>query len=150
MEWTTHCLSGMVAGYVITGGDWRAALVGGIAGVIPDLDEHKSKFGKILFPISFMINKTFGHRTITHSLLFVLLAGILLYPFTEWWVWLAASTGILSHITGDMLTGKVRFFYPAKKAVGITASPVMFKVIDRLTAVVLLVYIGVEMINVFT
>ncbi|ALX47701.1 metal-dependent hydrolase [Lentibacillus amyloliquefaciens] len=142
MEWTTHFLSGMAAGHMLTGGDWRAALVGGIAGVIPDLDEHKSKFGKIFLPIAYVINKTFGHRTITHSLLYSFSAGIILYPFTDPWVWLAAATGILAHILGDMLTGKVELFYPAKKSCGINTSPLMFNIIDRLTAIILLVYIG--------
>ena len=32
MEWSTHFLSGVVAGYSVSGGDWRGAVVGGIAG----------------------------------------------------------------------------------------------------------------------
>lgn len=46
MEWRTHLLSGIAAGYVVTGGDWRAAVVGGIAGIIPDLDEHNQNLEK--------------------------------------------------------------------------------------------------------
>ncbi|QKY69436.1 metal-dependent hydrolase [Lentibacillus sp. CBA3610] len=144
MEWTTHCLSGMAAGHMVTGGDWRAALVGGLAGVIPDLDDHKSKVGKVLLPLAYFLNKTFGHRTITHSLLFAFLAGIILYLFTDPWIWLAAFAGIMAHSLGDMLTGKVRFFYPAQKSFGISTSPLMFNMIGRLTAILLLVYIGRE------
>jgi len=149
MEWTTHFLSGMAAGHMLTGGDWRAALVGGVSGVIPDLDEHKSKFGKVFLPIAFLINKTFGHRTITHSLLFALSAGIILYPFTDSWVWSSATTGIFAHIIGDMLTGKVRFFYPAQKSFGINTNPLMFSIIARLTAVILLIYISWETFMIF-
>lgn len=112
MEWSTHALSGMIAGYTVTGGDWRGAVVGGIAGVLPDLDEPKSKFGKLFFFIAIPLNSIFGHRTFTHSLLFTSLAGIFIYPFTELWVALSVSAGILAHIAGDMLTGKVKLFYP--------------------------------------
>jgi len=144
MEWTTHLLSGLVAGYTITGGDWRGAVVGGAAGVIPDLDEHKSKFGKIFFPISFVVNKTFGHRTLTHSLLFAIGVGIILMLFFESWIWLSAIAGILAHIVGDMLTGKVKFLYPLDKAIGISVSPLSFKLIDKTTAVILLILIAME------
>lgn len=141
MEWTTHCLSGMVAGYYITGGDWRGALVGGVAGVMPDLDEHKSKFGKLFYPLSYTLNKTVGHRTFTHSLLFVVLAGIILYSFFDWWVVSSAVTGIIAHIIGDMLTGKVRALYPAQKNFGFRVSRHMFTLIDKTVASLLSLYI---------
>ncbi len=147
MEWRTHLLSGIAAGYVVTGGDWRAAVVGGIAGIIPDLDEHKSKFGKIVFPLSFLINKMFGHRTITHSLLFSVLTVLVLYPLTSEWVWLSAGVGLLAHIAGDMLTGQVQFFYPVPKAIGFNVTQKTFHLLDRCTALLLLVYLGREMIT---
>jgi len=144
MEWTTHMLSGIVAGYTISGGDWKGAVVGGAAGVIPDLDEHKSKFGKVFFPVSYLINKTFGHRTITHSLLFVISTGVILMSFFDYWVWLPASAGILAHIIGDMITGKVKLLFPLKKSIGIPVSPFVFKVIDKITAALLLITLFVE------
>lgn len=139
MEWSTHAMSGILAGYLITGGDWKGAVVGGIAGVIPDLDEHRSKFGKIFFPISYVINKTFGHRTFTHSLLFAFLVSAVLFPFTDSWVWLAAFAGILAHIAGDMLTGTVQFLYPNKRWIGIRIDPIMFKPIDSIANMLLVV-----------
>ncbi len=142
MEWSTHMLSGIAAGYAVTGGDWKGALVGGVAGVIPDLDEPKSKFGKIFLPISYPLNSIFGHRTFTHSLLFVLIAGGVLFPFTATWIWLSVVGGILAHIAGDMLTGKVQLLYPRKKTVGIAIPFFMFKLIDRITAAILLLIIG--------
>ncbi|MFC3041621.1 metal-dependent hydrolase [Virgibacillus xinjiangensis] len=142
MEWSTHCLSGMVAGHLITGGDWRGAIIGGIAAVIPDLDEPKSKVGRLFWPVAYPINKVFGHRTITHSLLFAVLTGMILYPFTQTWVWLGTSTGILAHILGDMLTGRVKFFYPAPKFIGISTNRMMFIIIDRITAILALWYIA--------
>jgi len=149
MEWTTHFLSGLVAGYVVSG-DWKGAAVGGIAGVIPDLDEHRSKFGKMLFPISFAINKSFGHRTFTHSLLFVVIVGVVLMLFFEPYVWLSSSAGILAHIVGDMVTGRVKFLYPWKKSIGIKVSRLNYQIIDKITAIGLLalvVYIGHQYIS---
>lgn len=141
MEWTTHMLSGIVAGYAVSGGDWKGAVIGGVAGVIPDLDEHKSKFGKVFFPISYVINKSFGHRTLTHSLLFAVTIGIFLMPFFESYIWLSVTSGILAHIVGDMLTGKVKFLYPSKRSIGISVSLLTFKFIDKVTAVILLIII---------
>src|SRR5699024_7452455 len=137
MEWTTHALSGIVAGYAVSGGDWKGAVVGGIAGVIPDLDEHKSKFGKLFFPVSYIINKIFGHRTLTHSLLFVVIIGSDLMLFFDSWVWLSASVGILVHFAGDMLTGKVKFLYPYQKSIGLSVGQFTFVLMDRGTRTLL-------------
>lgn len=141
MEWTTHALSGVVAGYLVTGGDWKGAVVGGIAGVIPDLDEPKSKFGKIFLPVSIPLNKFFGHRTFTHSLLFAFLLSGIFYLFHEKWVSLAIFAGVIAHILGDMLTGKVKLFYPFDKSVGVPIPDVMFAFVDRLAQVFLFVFI---------
>src|SRR5690625_377448 len=142
MEWTTHALSGVVAGYVITGGDWKGGIVGGVAGVISDLDEPKSKFGKVFFPISYPLNSMFGHRTFTHSLLFAILLSVVILPFTKFWVSLSVFAGIIAHILGDMLTGTVHFFYPLRQPIGIRIPPITFTLIDRLTRVALLAVLG--------
>lgn len=141
MEWKTHLLSGVVAGYSITGGDWRGALIGGVAGIVPDLDEPKSKFGKIFFFISIPLSMFFAHRTFTHSLLFVLLSSVLALTFLDSDMTLAIIVGLLSHIVADMLTGKVQLFYPYKKGVGIPIPRSFFILIDRVTRYVLLLVV---------
>lgn len=141
MEWSTHALSGVVAGYTVTGGDWKGAAVGGIAGVIPDLDEHKSKFGKILFPISYPINKIFGHRTLTHSLLFTVLMGAVFYFLIGKWFSVALMSGIIAHILGDLVTGKVKLFYPLNSSIGIEIPHYSFTIIDRIVRIGLFVWI---------
>lgn len=133
MEWSTHMLSGVVAGYVVTGGDYRGAIVGGIAGVIPDIDEPNSKFGKILFPISYPLNNLVGHRTLTHSLLFAICLGLIFFVFTSPWIAYAVTAGIISHSIGDMLTGKVKFLYPLNKSIGIRIPFSFFRLIDLVT-----------------
>lgn len=137
MEWTTHALSGFVLGYAVTG-DWKLSLVSGIMAVIPDLDEPKSKFGKLFFFISIPVNAMFEHRTFTHSLLFVWLVGFITALFSKP-LSFACMAGLLAHILGDMLTGKVLLFYPLNKKVGLAVSRLRYIIIDRMTRVVVLI-----------
>src|SRR5699024_11487010 len=88
--------------------------------------------------LSFTINKSFGYRTLTHSLLFVVIVGFVLMLFFDQYVWLSACAGILAHIVGDMLTGRVKFLYPFKKSIGIEVSRLNYKIIDKVTAIGLL------------
>lgn len=143
MEWTTHALSGLAAGYLVTN-DWKGAVMGGIAGIIPDLDEPKSKFGKPLFFISIPINQLFGHRTFTHSLLFVLWMATITYSFSPL-ISFATMAGLSSHIMGDMLTGRVRFLYPLETKIGVSVSRFSYTLIDftvrlSLTMIIVLVF----------
>ncbi|MFZ7947153.1 metal-dependent hydrolase [Neobacillus sp. 19] len=71
-------LSGVVAGYMASGGDWKGGLIGCIAGIIPDLDEPKLKYGKVLFRVSLPLNQLVGHRTLPHSFPFSIAVGLLL------------------------------------------------------------------------
>lgn len=138
MDWQTHMLSGTVAGYMATGGNWKGALIGGIAGGVPDLDEPRSKFGKVFLPLSLLLNQLVGHRTLTHSLVFAILAGLTLALFFDFTVGIATTASILAHSIGDMLTGKVRFLYPLQISVGMSVSPFIFMVNDRICRVVML------------
>lgn len=133
MEWSTHLLSGVVAGYYITGGDYKGAIVGGVASIVPDLDEPKSKFGKVFFPISYPLNALVGHRTLTHSLLFVGIVAVIASVFTEHWIVLSIISGLIAHVLGDMLTGTVKLFYPSQKSIGFKINFIYFKLIDRIT-----------------
>lgn len=132
MNWDTHLLSGVVAGYVVTN-TWEGAVIGGVAGIIPDLDEPKSKFGKIFFPISYPLSKVVAHRTLTHSVPFALFLGLIgAFLFNDVANGYAVFVGILAHSLGDMLTGRVQLFYPFKKKYGIKINFKYFYIIDRL------------------
>ena len=73
-----------------------------IAGsLVPDIDHEKSFIGRIFFFISYPLNRKFGHRNITHSLLLwfpILVIGLKF----KWVLWL--SIGALSHLFLDMWT----------------------------------------------
>jgi inner membrane protein len=87
--------------------------------LLPDIDTTKSILGKLVYPIAKFINRKFGHRTITHSGLFLFFTFIvlkILYYFsilqnTDYYMIIEIS--ILSHIILDMFTTSgVPFFYP--------------------------------------
>lgn len=73
-----------------------------IAGsLLPDIDHDRSFIGRIFFPISYPLNKKFGHRNITHSLLiwFPLMVVGIKYKLIMW-----LAIGGLSHLFLDMWT----------------------------------------------
>ena len=94
------------------------------ASLLPDIDHTKSIIGKMFWPLSKWIDKKYGHRTITHSLTFlipVFMASLFLElniinPYYN----LEGSTysyimlfGIFSHFILDMLTVQgIPLFYP--------------------------------------
>lgn len=92
------------------------------AGLLPDIDLPKSTAGKTLKPISYVINKLFGHRTITHSGLWLLLLVFLLIK-TDYSVFLIGTTiGYFSHLLADTMTaGGIPWIYPlSKKRISLT------------------------------
>jgi len=90
--------------------------------LLPDIDTTKSWLGKALYPVSWLIYHKFGHRTITHSLLFLALVwssfvalsklGIIHDPnFLK-----IALFSIVGHFVFDMITvSGVPLFYPFLK-----------------------------------
>jgi membrane-bound metal-dependent hydrolase YbcI (DUF457 family) len=81
--------------------DTSAALV--IGSLLPDIDTTQSGLGKFIKPVSRLIERRFGHRTITHSFLgaviFQVIASPLLWlnPRAFWMLLL----GVLSHLVLD-------------------------------------------------
>lgn len=89
------------------------------ASLLPDIDHTKSIIGKLFFPIATYLDKNFGHRTITHSLTFLIpctlfvgfientfIQSDLVYTYVFFF-------GMLSHLILDMLTVQgIPLFYP--------------------------------------
>lgn len=89
------------------------------ASLLPDIDTPKSKLGKLLFFISHKVEVRFGHRTITHSFLFLVLSSILFYLifflFKNSYLILPFVIGVFSHIFLDTLNKQgVLLFYPSQ------------------------------------
>lgn len=114
--------------------------------MIPDMDEPHSHIGKRFSLFSIPINKLVGHRTLTHSLVFTTVLGLILWPLIPHGLVYAIVAGILAHILGDMVTGKVNVLYPLSVSIGVPVSRVGYLVIDRMTrielGVIILVFIG--------
>jgi inner membrane protein len=79
--------------------------VAGISALLPDIDHPESLLGRKIKPISWLINKLLGHRTITHSLDFAigLCIVVLLSSNFAYWAWMFAL-GYISHLLLDSLT----------------------------------------------
>lgn len=91
--------------------------------LLPDLDTPKSKLGR-RFPfyfLSYPLYWLFGHRTWTHSFMFIgitLAVGWIVGIFLEWEWYLssALAIGVASHVAGDFFfDGGVPLLYPFKK-----------------------------------
>ncbi len=72
---------------------------------MPDLDTTTSGPGRFVRPLSSFLERRFGHRTLTHSLPFLLALALLLLPLhranpSVYWAFLA---GYLSHLLLDTL-----------------------------------------------
>jgi len=110
-----------ILGYsIIT--DVELLIVTAVACLIPDLDSPSSLLGRFVKPISRKLNQKFGHRTFTHSLIFLIIStatvsalNILFFDKSN----LVATFFIayFSHILFDMMTvSGVQFLYPLSKA----------------------------------
>lgn len=85
-------------------------------GLLPDIDEHNSKLGRKIRPISTFLNLIFGHRNLFHSLFFTLaLLGVVNY-FFGLEIALALVIGYASHLIIDGFTiSGINYLYPFTK-----------------------------------
>lgn len=78
-----------------------------LGSLLPDIDESESTVGKLLFPISILIEKFFGHRMLIHDVMFqlpILIAGFI-YAFVSGNpIVFGLALGILTHLFLDGLT----------------------------------------------
>jgi len=51
--------------------------------LLPDIDTTKSLIGKVCYPVSYILFRKFGHRTITHSALFFFAVWATIYFLTS-------------------------------------------------------------------
>ena len=121
MRAATHLATAGLTGVMATGFGADLTVASGAAlavgSLLPDIDTQHSGLGRLIKPLSSKIERTFGHRTITHSLLGMVSLGILSLPllliYSPVWVWL--QVGVFTHILLDTanVTG-VPFLYPLR------------------------------------
>ncbi|MBG9453114.1 membrane protein [Lysinibacillus sphaericus] len=123
MQGNTHIIGGITASLAVAqiSNDNALVLVGAgvIGALLPDICHGGSKIGRKLPIISKIVNTMFGHRSFTHSLLFLFLVGMLLHTFIPYeTISLGILLGIASHILLDMATKKgVKLFFPVSISV---------------------------------
>ncbi|GGA19580.1 metal-dependent hydrolase [Psychrobacillus lasiicapitis] len=123
MTGKTHIIGGITASlaFAQTSNYETVLLVGaGVVGaLIPDICHGGSKIGRKLPLLSKIISTLFGHRSFTHSLLFLFLIGILLNSFvTNESIVAGILVGMASHYILDMATKNgIKLLYPIKVTV---------------------------------
>lgn len=86
----THFAAGALAGSLVNmtigiGNPIPAMTIGAIAGLIPDIDELGSIIGKRLPFLAVPMKLIFGHRTITHTLIFCVCISLLIASLAHTW-----------------------------------------------------------------
>lgn len=123
MTGKTHIIGGITASlaFAQTSNYETVLLVGaGVVGaLIPDICHGGSKIGRKLPILSKIISTLFGHRSFTHSLLFLFLIGILLNSLvTNESIVAGILVGMASHYILDMATKNgIKLLYPIKVTV---------------------------------
>jgi inner membrane protein len=92
-----------------------------LGSVLPDIDHTKSPIGKLFWPLSRYLDTRYGHRTITHSLLFLVFISLFSYAIQRLFcpsypIGLIFFFSAFSHLVLDMVTiSGVPLFYPFVK-----------------------------------
>lgn len=71
--------------------------------LLPDIDEPDSTIGKRFPFLAYPINIFFGHRTITHNIVFAVTVILIGYAMNSIFI-IGLGIGIVSHIIGDSIT----------------------------------------------
>ncbi|MFB3079050.1 MAG: metal-dependent hydrolase, partial [Lysobacterales bacterium] len=77
-----------------------------LGSLLPDIDTSSSWIGRLGGPLTQAIERHFGHRTLTHSIIGVIcFSGLVLplYFFRPGW-YFSLILGYVSHLTADLFT----------------------------------------------
>ncbi|SDI26578.1 metal-dependent hydrolase [Natribacillus halophilus] len=103
---------------------WETAIFFGAAlggGLLPDICHPQSKAGRRIPVFSWLLRLIFGHRTFTHSLIFLVLIAVLtgMIPGSAGeMIQHGAFIGMVSHYLLDMLTSRgIQLFYPLETTI---------------------------------
>lgn len=89
---------------------------GVIGSLLPDICHGGSKIGRKLPLLSKIVNKLFGHRSFTHSLLFLMIVSFLLNRYSpNESLSIGIIVGMASHYVLDMMTKNgIQLLYPIR------------------------------------
>ena len=120
MRGKTHIVGGIAASLALAQlnhYDPAIMLGAGVAGaLLPDICHGGSKIGRKLSIVSKIVNKIFGHRTFTHSLVFLVIMAMLMNMYiSNEAVRAGFLAGMVSHYVLDMATKNgIQLLYPIK------------------------------------
>lgn len=127
MTGKTHIAGGVAACAVIQqlaglpGVEAATLMINGAAGaLIPDICHAGSKIGRRFPLLAGVVRLLFGHRTVTHSLLFVIVVGAALFSFIPNYSTVRDGLliGMISHLVLDAATVKgIELFWPFRQKV---------------------------------
>jgi inner membrane protein len=135
-------------------------LVTALASLLPDIDHTKSILGKLFYPLAKYIDRKYGHRTVTHSLLFltcIIAASIYIEKmFSDDFSYsIVIFFAVLSHYILDMATVQgIPLFFPfAKNPCVIPGNPA-YRIRSsnkqaELVAFSIFILIGLSCVNLF-
>lgn len=118
MTGNTHILGGIASSLAfvqITHYDQIIVVGASVFGaLLPDICHTGSKIGKIFPIISKIVNIVFGHRTLTHSLLFLMIISFVMNHYiSNESIVAGVIIGVISHYVLDMFTKKgIMLFFP--------------------------------------
>lgn len=96
--------------------DWIGWLLAVLASILPDIDLPPSKIGRLFFWVSVPLERRFGHRTLTHSIVAMLGLSVVALPLwflNPLYFWCVLG-GYWSHLWIDMLNIRgVDLFWPS-------------------------------------
>ncbi|AZS15960.1 metal-dependent hydrolase [Paenibacillus lutimineralis] len=130
----THTLAGLVAAEcviiyynqpLLSWESGAALLIGCLVGPLADIDKRGSTMAKILLPLSWLLQiLRVKHRTMTHSLLFLVLLGYLLTPLPDFYYWTIIAA-YASHPLIDLLNDQgVALLWPLNRKFRFLPKPV--------------------------
>lgn len=148
MSGRTHALVPAGLASVVFQGDPLLTLTAALAGLAPDIDEPESVIGQRCWLLAWWIKYVFGHRTVSHSLVMVVLVALLGFcvalPIP---IIVSICVGVLSHVVLDAYSGGVLLWWPSKTRWVLGRYPV-YGVLDRvLMCVGVLLTIGMLIVR---
>lgn len=118
MTGNTHMIGGVATSLAyaqFVGGSPLLIVGAGIVGsLLPDICHSGSKIGRKMPILSKIISTLFGHRTFTHSILFLVLISLLMNMFIpSEAIKAGVIVGMISHYVLDMATKNgIKLFFP--------------------------------------
>lgn len=127
-----------------------AYLFGFLGAVLPDIDTPRSIIGRIFKPVSSVIERKYGHRTVTHSILGWGIASVVALPLLFWHkeYYLFFSLSYFSHLILDMFNQQgITLFWPDRKRDVVGRSVMRLPTGDKREFILMIIFISLSLLT---